>query len=272
MRIYRLAQLLEQKYLISEAGDPVREDKILSAVTTELINNFKLYVDSQSPSNRNPVLGMMVNMGEPHVARIVDKINKLISQTGNELDAHEYMKYVTEILSLILLMQGEKADVNNFILENFRTSRHADRNYRDQVMRKLWANISIIYSVYQKIARTLKVLVPDANVPSDKVEPQRGEISRDKYIDFMYGPAAQKYGLNNFGILTKVLEDPALKEKLTTLINSVDRGHVPLDGPEVAAATKEIMDLYNMKNKTNAPFFESNEPVPQATEPEEEKQ
>lgn len=273
MRIYRLAQLLEQKYsFTSEAADPVRQDKILQGAITTLVDNFNLYVDPKSPHNRTPVLGILLNMGEPFTSRFVDKVNILVSKLDDEAEPHHMLQAVNELLQMMYQMKQQKTEINNFVIDNFRLSRQADKNYRDRVITKYWATISIIFSVYQKVARSLQILAPDMPVPGGSVEPQRGEISRDKWIAFLHGPAAQQYGLVSQDVLGKVLADPQLKEKLTTLVNAIDRGHTPLDGPAVFDGVREIMEIYNQKQRNNSSFFESNEPVPQAIEPEEEKQ
>lgn len=78
----------------------------------------------------------------------------------------------------------------------------------------------------------------------------------------MNTPAAQQYHLDNMNTMTRMLAIPELRQKITTLLNAIDRGHVPLDGPEVSSAAQEFRRIYDERQQTNAPFFEK---------PEEEK-
>jgi glutaredoxin-related protein len=71
--------------------------------------------------------------------------------------------------------------------------------------------------------------------------------------------AAQRYGLDSLDVMEKVLFYPDLKQKITTLVNAIDRGHLPVDGPEVMSATKEIMDFFKQKETNSEQFDEEKE-------------
>lgn len=81
---------------------------------------------------------------------------------------------------------------------------------------------------------------PDQELPN-RFKPQRTEISKYDILDFIRNHG-DEYGLQS----TKDWElafrnDPALKEKITTVINALNRGHAPLDGYEVKTQIEEIL-------------------------------
>ena len=95
------------------------------------------------------------------------------------------------------------------------------------------------------------------------VEPQRKDLSKEKLLMFMKTPAAQLYGLDNIEVMTEVLSYPETKEKIVTLINAIDRGHLPADGPQVMAETRAIKSWLDAK-KTNLPALEQTPEKPAA--------
>ncbi len=72
----------------------------------------------------------------------------------------------------------------------------------------------------------------------------------------MRTPAAQFYKLDNIDVMQKILQYPETREKLTTLINAIDRGHIPADGPEVMAEARAIKSWLDSKEQTNLPALE----------------
>ena len=92
----------------------------------------------------------------------------------------------------------------------------------------------------------------------------RKPLSKEKLRMFMLTPAAQAYGLDNLDVMTGVLEDPELREMLTTVINAVDRGHVPKDGSDIALIAKDIKKRIEDKKKTNLPELAVEKSAPPA--------
>ena len=72
----------------------------------------------------------------------------------------------------------------------------------------------------------------------------------------MMTPAAQHYKLDNIDVMQQVLSYPETREKVTTLVNAIDRCHIPADGPEVMAEAQAIRLWLNNKEKTNLSALE----------------
>lgn len=253
MRIVRLANLLELKYnFTSQAGLA----DIMGQVKSDLISAYNLYVNSQTA--KEPVLAMVAQMGEPFTVSFVHNMNKMIANLDVLAESPALLfNSINKMLGAIQEVKDDKdKTVRNFIHDSIRVTKQSEKNYRELVKSKFETMLYRLSHILEKQAKTLKVFLPkEVELAGGGVLPERKELSKDKLRMFLMTPAAQKYGLHSLDILEKVLSDPELKEKLTTLINAVDRGHVPADGPEIAEATQEIMDWFKSK-QTNAKQFE----------------
>jgi hypothetical protein len=83
---------------------------------------------------------------------------------------------------------------------------------------------------------------------------------------FMMTPGAQQYKLDNIDVMQRILQFPETREKITTLINAIDRGHIPADGPEVMAEAQSIRKWLDVQEKTNVSALE-NKPIFTSTAP-----
>jgi hypothetical protein len=54
-------------------------------------------------------------------------------------------------------------------------------------------------------------------------------------------------------------DDPKLKEEMTTVINAVNRGHLPLGSADIKMEIARILKEYEQRKSTNATLFEETE-------------
>ncbi len=138
-----------------------------------------------------------------------------------------------------------------------RLPKESVRNQLRDAKRKLGTVLQRLSSILVKQARIMRKFLPEEKpLAGGPVIPQRKPLSKEKLLMFMRTPGAQAYGLDNLDVMARILSYPELRERVTTLINAIDRGHIPQDGPEVAAEAKAIKTWLEMQKKTNLPALE----------------
>lgn len=240
MRLFRLAALMDNKYhLISKAATWNEEAK------RAVKNAFNLYVNPDSPSLVEPILQMLADSGEPVSKNILSKMNSVVAN----LDHPNHEKILGLIKDVVdTITPDAKKEVRNFIHTHTKGTTEAQRNHRERLKSKFDTVTVPLVSVLSKIVGRERVLPI-----------RRMELSKEKLLMFSRSAAAQKYGFDNLEVLTRLLSYPDLRDRLTTLINAVDRGHIPADGPEIMKETGEIKALLAQKAATNEPFLEAGE-------------
>lgn len=255
MRLTRLADLWTVKYNLQSQAATLED--IVNQVKRNLINAYTLYVNADKA--KEPILQMLADAGEPFSKSLVRSMEEIVAGIDT-LSLVQLFNRVNAILDSINVMK-KTPEVRDFIHNSVRARTEAERNHRERIKSKLEMVISRISGILEKEARVLRKFLPkEVPLAGGVVEPQRMQLSKEKLLMFMRTPAAQRYGLDNIDVVTRLLSYPELREKITTLINSVDRGFYPLDGPEVAAEAAEIKRIYDERQKTNVPFLESEAP------------
>jgi uncharacterized protein YeeX (DUF496 family) len=253
MSVIKLADFFELKYKLKSEAASLSD--IINDVKKDFINLYNLYVNSDKA--KEPVLQILANAGEPFSKSLINEMEKTVASIDTLSEAPPLLfRQINKILGSISKMKTDPENsVRVFIHNAVRVNKQSDKNYREHLKSKFEMVIHRISSILEKQARILKAFLP-ANVPlaGGATTPERKELSKDKLLMFMRSPAAQTYGLDSLDVMEKVLFYPDLKEKTTTLINAIDRGHMPLDGPEIMQVTKEIMDAFKAK-ETNAEQF-----------------
>lgn len=277
MKTHGLARVFELKYGLKPLT--ASKEETLNQVKKDLINAYTLYVDSEKA--KEPVLQMVASMGEPFSKRLIKSMEEMIANI-DKLSPQAIFRRVNGILAGISAVKNDpEKQVRNFIHDSVRVNRESERNYREHVKSKFEVAISRISSILEKQARALQSLIrlenPEEDVPGlegGAVEPQRKELSKDKILTFIRSPAAQNYGLDSLDTMTRILTYPDLKEKITTIINAVDRGRTPIDGPDVRMAVAEIMKIFNERQQTNLTALEEKpeKPAPSVSILGEEEQ
>lgn len=264
MRLEKLGKLLEVKYNLKSEGASIQE--VIDSIKKDILNAYNLYIHRDKA--KEPVLEMLAQLGEPFSVKLLSQFNTLVSDIDNPSPSILFRR-INSILGLIHEMKSDPdKTVRNHIHDLIRVTKESEKNQREHIKSKFETVVSRLSSILEKKARILKAFLPkDVPLQGGAVEPQRKELSKDKLLMFMKTPAAQSYGLDNMEVMTRLLSFPQLRQKLTTLINAIDRGHYPIDGPEVAAEAAEIKRLLDQMAATNEPFFEKSEGEPSQETP-----
>jgi hypothetical protein len=250
MKLHKLARLFEVKYgLIAEASSPA---EILARIKSDILNNYKHWVDGKYRALR-----ILAEANEPYAKKLFDHYNSLISG----LDTLSSTKLFDKLNKILGLIQEMKADPDktyrHSIHNSVYISKITDQNFRTQLKSGFETNLKNISYGLEKQAKILKALLSkETPLAGGAVEPQRKELSKEKLLMFMRTPAAQAYGLDNIDVMTQVLQYPEMREKITTLINAIDRGHQPADGPEVMSEAQDIKKWLDGQKATNLSALE----------------
>jgi len=254
MRIFRLADLLEHKYELRSEGAPSAQT--IDEVKRALIGAYRNYVSSESA--KDPILQMLADAGETFSKTLISMFENLIGHIDKHSNTQLFVK-VNNMLGMINEMKNDKTfPVRSFIHNAVRVTKESERNYREHLKQKFEMVVSRLSSILEREAKKLKTTLPlgtPAELEGTRVAPQRKELSKEKLLMFMRTPAAQFYGLDNIDVMSQALSYPEVKDKITTLVNAIDRGHIPADGPEVMAETRTIKSWLDAK-KTNLSALE----------------
>lgn len=268
MKTARLAKLFEAKYgLVSEATS--EREKFLAKVDLnkpvpvslleqdpEVIKQnikdaYKTYI--LSPPKAYNILPLLANQNEPFVSKFIQALEVLVSSMDG-IKLETFFARVNDILEMITSAKNDK-EVRQNIHSIF--SKPGDRETaKNKFEHVLYTKIaSILYSA----ARSLKSLVASkAPLKGEPSEAERRQLSKQELWIFMKTPAAQRYGLDNMNVMEKILQFPDLRDKVTRLVNAINRGHIPTDGPGIAKETAEIIAAFKAK-ETNEGVFEDPE-------------
>lgn len=263
--VIRLAEIIKNKYSLHAEAASLKE--IVDGAKKEIILAYKHHV---SEAAKEPVLQLVATqLHEPWTKKFVKSITDLVA-TIDDLPPAEIFTKTNELLGMISEYKKDPENkVRNHIHDSIRINRESDRKYREHVKSKFETSIKGLSGLLEKAALKLKAFVPESTLSGGAVDPKRKELSRDQINMFMYTPVAAAYGLNNMEMMTKILEDHELRQKLTTIINAIDRGHRPIDGPEMRESVSELAELSRQKFSTNTGYFEHGMEPQTETDPEE---
>jgi hypothetical protein len=256
MRVIRLAQLFEYKYgLKSEASTQEKFDQ----VKKELVRAYRLYVDSKTA--KEPVLQMLANIKEPFSKKLISSMENMVDKI-NTISASDLYFTVNNMLSHINHMKNDEDNATrNRIHNSIKVTKESERNYREHFKAKFEMIVSTLSSILEKQAKVLQTVadIKEPHFYGGAVSPQRKELSKDKLLMFMRSPAAQQYGLDSMEVMTQILAKPFLRSELTDLINAIDRGQIPINGPDVSVYAERVAKQLKEQQSTNQPFFEGQE-------------
>lgn len=248
MRMVRLADLLENKYAVVKTAAPPAE--LFERAKDDLLNNYKHWV-----MGKYRALKILAEAGEPFAKSLYHHYNDLVANIDSYSPVQVFNR-VNKILSLIHEMKSEPKAYRESIHNMVEVKKESDRNYREQLKSGFETNLARISFGLDKVMKVLRAFAPGEEVGGGAVEPQRKDLSKEKLLVFMKTPAAQYYKLDNMDVMQKILQYTETREKLTTLVNAIDRGHIPADGPEVMEAARAIKSWLDAKEQTNLPALE----------------
>lgn len=250
MSLNRVARHYQLKFLTAA---PLAT--VMAGVRADLKNAYHTYVNSKNPKVE-PVLQMLADNKEKFAVDLVNMMKKL-DALADKAEPVVLFQHINKILEYVV---KEKAEARKRIHDSIKVTKQSEKNYRQHVLSKLEMVVSNITSILTKKARVLQAFMPkDALLQGGPTEPVRKELSQEKLLMFMRTLAAQKYGLDNMDVMGRLLQYPELRSKITTLINAIDRGHMPRDGAEIMEEAADIKKMFDLKAATNEPFFEAEE-------------
>lgn len=256
MSVIKLAEIFEYKYLLKFGAGNVPD--IINNIKKDLINAYNLYVNSDKA--KDPILQILADAGEPFSKSFINGMNQTVANIDVLGQKPELLfKQLNKLLGAISLVKTDpEKTVRNFINDNVRVTKESERNYREHLKSKFEMILYRLSSILSKQVRVLKsILMIDVETVDKAFTPERKNLSKDKLFKFMDLPVSKTYGLDNIDVFSYALSFPELRERITTLINALDRGHTPVDGPEVKEEVKSIRDWLKSKDKTNLSDLEN---------------
>lgn len=250
-RLSRLANLFDNKYgdglVVKTAASPA---ELFERAKNDILNNYKHWV-----MGKYRALKILAEAREPFAKTLYHDYNDLVANIDSYSPIQVFNR-VNKILSFIHDMKKDPQAYRKSIHDMVEVSRQSDRNYQEQLKSGFETNLSNISYGLNKVMKVLHAFAPAEEVGGGAVEPQRKALSKEKLLVFMRTPAAQFYHLDNIDVMQKILQYQETRDKLTTLVNAIDRGHIPADGPEVMEAARAIKSWLEAKEKTNLPALE----------------
>lgn len=295
MKLFKLAKIFTLKYKIASSPEDVERDvrqgiDMLWRFANKDFNILRVCADSQAskPKDANERKAVA---GHLFCKELLSKIDYLKSnQNSSELGEirevlGELLKLIEENKNLSFDLEGkvdlesESSDiqfphVSELVYQMIPASKRYDRKLRDQQYGKVKTGLARILSKAVSVMQDLhklEVMVPekfkyknitdlDINSPlPQRFSPQRTMLSEHDILNFI-----NQYG-DDFGISSKddweivFHSDPELKEIMTTVINSLNRGHYPKDASYVKKQIEDVLRVYKERQLTNKDIFENPE-------------
>lgn len=291
MRIARLAELFVSKYAdhnndsLKRLEGEIRSNiHVLWKFPNELFNILSACAKSEPkhPKNADQVkaitgfkfcqqlLAMIDYMQANRDTISLSQLKEILSQIINLIKINIHLKFDA---SGKPSNKGEISEVQfphvaELIFEMIPVRTKQDRVIRDQQFGKAKTGLSRILSfslsMLEKLSK-LEMLVPEQfdatqfnqeDISAKRFIPQRVSLSIHDLIDFIR-QHGQEYGISTTEDWeTLFLDDPKLKEQMTTVINAINRGHYPKDASEIKMQIAEILRNHEERKITNAPIFE----------------
>lgn len=295
MNLFKLAKLFTLKYKVASSITEVENDvrqgiDMLWRFANKDFNILRVCADADAskPKNANEKKAVA---GHLFCKELLSKIDYLKSNQ-NTSELGEIREVLGELLQLIkdnkdirFDLEGKIDDsaslpdiqfqhVSELVYQMIPASKRYDRKLRDQQYGKVKTGLARILSKSISIMQDLhklEVMVPekftyknvtdlDINAPlPERFSPQRTMLSEHDIVDFI-----KEYG-DEFGISSKddweivFNNNPELKEIMTTVINSLNRGHLPVDAGYVKQQIKDILKIYKERKLNNKYLFEDPE-------------
>lgn len=300
MRLLKLAQLLQHKYKVASDVDQevlILRGQIVSL--HKALKNHNIIIacaESDAKNPKNPYEQAAVK-GFQFCKDVVSIINYIFINR-NELSLFDVREALLSLVGLIkdnLNVKFNKsgkpfkggdeslfdelvqfAHVSELIRLMVSSKTKYDRKLRDQQYNKAKTGFSKILSIaisMIEIINKIKIKDPTKLVPSEesfiskdidlpeRFVPQRAALSENAINKFLMEHGAE-YGINSQEDWRTVFEDnQPLKERMTTIINAINRGYPSINYGGIKEEISEILEKAKEAKKTNAPVFDVNSPL-----------
>lgn len=268
-KLVRLAQLLDVKYGLQSRATtvPISQTRVEAEVRRDILDAYRNYF---SRTARDSMFQYAADLGEASSSELVYKMDKIVKDI-DKLSPDKLMHGLNEVLAIMYRMKTDPArSVRQTIHDSVPSATEAQRNTRERLLVKYERSISKAFPALQKAAIKLQVMVPTVPVHGGSISREHGELSKQQLLNFIIAtPAFQQYGVTSFEVMEQVLDDPDIRQRLTTLINAVKRGLVPVDGSQVADFARQVKHRLEQAQYTNLPVLEESE-IPILPEKEDE--
>lgn len=264
MRLFRLADLMDHKYHFrSEAQDRAR---ILSDVASKVKDVYKNKIARTADED----LQALAKLGDPFGTHLLEDMTWLVQNVDGLIQEPDQDKLLLEFANIRKDIADNKQAARSLLHDSIQIRRRpADENRRSHRVRKLEGTLVAIENMAVEAGKMVmpfcspEVVQLTQQILSGTVEPKRRPLTPQNLIDFLRKPIADQYGITSEDVLRKLLERPDLREKLTTVINAINRGHVPKDGPAVLAEAQRAARQLVLENPQPSAIHEMPEEMAQ---------
>lgn len=276
MEMIRLAKYLEIKYNLTSKGSSNDE---IQKVRRNLAKFYDTWLIGPKVKDQSILVWSKKGTGEEF--NQIDELVKIVHELSGpkEFSVTLLYKKLKRALGLSQLLKDKTLGlIKDEIIFTTIGLKETDKNKIRAQESKIRTFLRMLDSVYEESKNAIGKYVPieikneidNEALPGGYEDQKRKPLSKDKLLRFINTLTAQTYGFNSLDMLEKLLDEPGTRDKLTTLINAVDRGHSPKDGPEIMNLAKSIRK-YIDSLETNKDIFENEEELPpNILSPEEE--
>lgn len=243
--MFALAQKFAIKYKIAE----IDKISVLWNYPNKLFNILRVCADI-SPKHPKTEYDRKAIQGHEFCRDLLAIIDYL--QANRDISKIQTIEALHDIISLI--QNQDISNVSEMIFQVIPISKKHDIKLRNDQFAKAKKGISRILDLTQEILSDF-----DEYPLINKHENSRASVSEKDIISFVREHS--EYGIKNLEDWRIVTEyNPELKNKLTTVINALKRGHSPKDAAQVRMEVAEILKNQAEKEANNSFIFDEDHP------------
>lgn len=260
MRTTRLAQIIEAKYRLTSLG--ASPNQVVLDVKRELQSAFRIHLMGKDET---------VKWWADHGYDLAEEFVAVLSALGDPKNpnANTAAQLFFNINNALYLSTQMKHSPNNIrayrdkLVDNpankGRLDKRLDKELNQRIS-KMGTHLRYLDSILTKAAKQLQDAWPELKqfpLQGKYEEQVRRRLSPDEISKFVkFHPEAARYGLNEQVLQKLLMSDglmyfPEEREKLTTLINAVNRGHTPRNAGQILARVKDIIENEMISKEPN---------------------
>lgn len=282
MRLVRLADLFVVKYKFAESSATVEGDlrqkiNLLWNIPNKTFNILKACAESEAskPKNSREQMAVegfrfcrdllaMINYLKINILNIsLGEMREVLLNIVNLIDSNKNIKVSDKgkLSGKGEPVEGQFPHVSELITEMIPLANRSDLKKKQDLYSKARTGLSRILSLSNTMLDELKrleVMVPekfthetitDVDINQEnpsRFTPQRRSLNTHDLIDFIrqYG---DDYGIPDREHWELLVRDPEVKERVTTIINALNRGHVPRDSIFAKEEIRKIIEEYKAR-------------------------